>query len=254
MERYRITTVTFVLGLAVTAAIAVGDEPKTVSHPDDPAARAFLKQAEEQSPSWNGFPGFSAAIKVYFDGKTHEGRVETGANRRVKVSLSDPEARKWVAETLAQSLNNVNRKPFEERYAGMGIVFGKDDLHPLGQLIEVHGDPYQSRFRIKDGEFRTIRRMTKTHEVAIHVINIDRDEQGRKRSRSFVVNYFDKHSGKLDRSEAIREERILLGGYPLPAVWVESDLRRGRNATRTLTLTGHKLLPAAEERTVSSQR
>lgn len=252
MDAFQIRAVILLLGWSVALA-ASGDVKKT-RHPDDPAARAFLKQAEDQSSHWSGFQGFSAAIKVFYDGKTHEGRVEVGANRRVKVSVNDPESRKWVAETLAQSLANVNRRPFEERYEGMGIVFGKDDLHPLGQLVQVHGDPYNSRFRIKDGEFRTIRRTTKTHEVAIHVINIERDAQGRKQSRSFVVSYFDKETGKLERAEAIREERILLGGYPLPALWVESDLRHDRNGTRTLTLTGHQLAAAPEERTVSSRR
>ena len=254
MERIRFKVAILVLGMAASGGLARGEEPPKTRPLDDPAARAFLKEAEEQSSHWGGFPGFAAVIKVFFDGKTHEGRVEVGATRRVKVHLSDPESRKWAAGTIAQTLANANRRPFEERYEGMGIVFGKDDLHPLGQLVQVHGDPYNSRFRIKDGEFRTIRRTTKTHEVAIHVINIERDSEGRKQSRSFVVSYFDKQTGKLERAEAIRDERTLLDGYPLPALWIESDVRHDRNGTRTLMLTGHKLAPPAEERPVTSRR
>jgi hypothetical protein len=244
-----------ILCLAPVPAIGGDDTAprKPAIRPDDPAARAFLKKAEEQSPSWSGFPGFEAQLKVYFEGKTHEGKVEVGPNRRVKVSLSDPESRKWVVSTLNSMLSSAARKPFEERYEGIGIVFGKDDLHPLGQLVELHGDPYNTRHRIRDGEFRTTRRTLKEHEVAINVINIDRDATGRKKSRSFVVSYFDKTTGELRKAEAIREERFLLGGYPLPALWVESDVRRDRNGTRTMTLTGHQLLPPPKEKIVSSR-
>jgi len=260
MTRFRITaTLAIAFSLAAGAGPAllqgsdVKDKPKPTSRPDDPAARAFLKNAEEQSPSWNGFPGFAADLKVYFEGKTHEGKIEVGPNRRVKVTLGDPESRKWVTATIVSSLTSSNRQPFEERYEGVGVTFGKDDLHPLGQLVELHGDPYKTRFRIRDGEFRTTRRTTADYEVAIHVINIERDEQGRKKSRSFVVSYFDKETGELKKAEAIREERFLLGGYALPALWVESDVRRDRNGTRTLSLSGHRLLPAAKEKVVSSR-
>lgn len=245
----------FAVAFMAAPGIAADDKakPKSADHPDDPAARAFLKKAEEQSPSWNGFPGFTAGIKVYFEGKTHEGKVEVGANRKVKLNLSDPESRKWVMETIASMLASSARKPFDQKYEGVGIVFGKDDLHPLGQLVELHGDPYNTRYRIRDDEFWTTRRTLPEHEVAINVINIERDEAGRKKSRSFVVSYFDKETGELKKAEAIREERFLLGGYPLPAQWVESDVRRDRNSTRTLTLSEHKLLPPPKEKMVSSR-
>jgi len=248
-------SVTLALGMSAVSGLAADEKAKGKGGPppDDPSARAFLREAEEHSPAWTQFPGFSAKVNVYFEGKNHEGRMEVGPSRKVKVTLSDPEAKRWVSETLTASLVTAFRKPFEERYEGIGVVFGKDDLHPLGMLVELRGDPYKTRFRIRDGEFRVIERTTPEHHIRIHVLNIERDEAGRKKSRSFLVSYFDKESGHLRKSEAIREERILLRAYALPSVWIETEVRRDGGGTRSLTLTGHQLLPADEEKPLSSR-
>ncbi|MCL4796713.1 MAG: DUF3386 family protein [Bryobacteraceae bacterium] len=254
----KLATVT-ILGTALiagpTKVLGADDlaKAKPATRPDDPAARAFLKEAEEHSPIWSDFPGFSAKVKVYFEGKTHEGQVEVPANRKIKVSLSDPESRKWVLNTLTASLANSFRKPFEERYEGVGVVFGKDDLHPLGMLVELRGDSYKSRFRIRDGEFRVIERSTPEHDISIQVLNIERDEQGRKLSRSFVVSYFNKESGRLEKTEAIREERRMVDRFALPGLWTETDVRREGGGTRSLSLTDHRLLSNGQEKALSTR-
>ncbi len=213
--------------------------------PNDPAARAFLREAEERAASWNGFPGFSAEMAVYHAGQTHKGKVTVDGGRKVRVDLPDSEARKWAAGVMNSIAAASHRKDFEERYAKVGVVFGKDDLHPLGQLLELKGDPYQTRFRILDREIRVIERSTPEYNMMLTILAIERDAADRKQARSFVVFYFDKKTGDLLRSEAIVDRRVILDGYVLPETWKETRVGKGGERTYSLSLRGHRLLTEA---------
>jgi hypothetical protein len=232
--------------LMVAGAVAqetTAAKPKPEAPPNDPAARAFLRDAEERSASWNGFPGFSAEISVYWEGKVHKGSAVVAQDAKVKVEVGDPDARKWAASVLTSIAATSRRKDFETRYKDVGVVFGKDDHHPQGQLVETHGDPYKAKFRILDGEVRIIERTVGEELVILNILSIERDSEDRKRARSFVVNYFDKKSGNLLRSEAIRDRRIILDGYVLPEAWKEFAGGRGGARTQAIFLTKHILLP-----------
>jgi hypothetical protein len=211
--------------------------------PNDPAARAFLREAEERSASWNGFPGFSSKISVYHEGKTHNGEMAVTPDRKVRVYLGDAEARKWVTDVITQIAATSSRKDFDERYQNVGVVFGRDDRHPLGQLVELRGDPYESRFRVLDGEVRMIERTTATQKILLHIISIERDAEDRKRARSFVVSYLDKKTGGMVRSEAILDRRVVVEKYVLPETWSETRVSRGASSTYSLLVTEHTLLP-----------
>jgi hypothetical protein len=231
--------------LALPGQDGAGGRPKRNGPPNDPAARAFLREAEERAVSWNGFPGFTAEMAVYHAGKTHKGKVTVEGARKVRVDLADGEARKWAAGVIHSIAAASQRKDFEERYAGVGVVFGKDDLHPLGQLVELKGDPYQSRYRILDREIRVIERSTPEYNMMLSIIAIERDTADRKHARSFVVYYFDKKTGELLRSEAIHDRRLILNGYALPETWKETRVGKGGERTYSLSLRGHRLLPEA---------
>jgi hypothetical protein len=225
------------------SASSNGQEPQRIGHPNDPAARAFLREAEERSQSWNGFPGFTADIKVYREGRTHSGEIRVNPEGRVRVDLADGDARKWVNGVMNSIISSSRQKDFEERYSNIGVVFGKDDLHPLGQLVELRGDSYQTKFRILDKEVRVIDRTTSAERISLHIVSIDRDSEDRKRNRSFVVYYFDKKSGELVRSEAIRDNRVIMDGYVLLNSWVEHAVGKDAVGTQSLILSNHKLLP-----------
>jgi hypothetical protein len=230
-------------------------QPKHIGHPNDPAARKFLEEAEERGTSWNGFPGFSADITVYFNGKTHRGELVIPASRKIKLELGDADARKWALGVLNSIATTSSRKEFEERYQNVGVVFGKDDLHPLGQLVELRGDPYQSKFRVLDGEVRYIERVTAEQRISLHILSVERDQEDRKRSRSFVANYIDKKSGALVRSEAIEDRRVIVDGYVLPEDWKETSVTGESTQTHSIALSNHALLPtSAVESAASTKR
>lgn len=229
-------------------------QPARIGYPNDPAARKFLREAEERGASWNGFPGFTADLTVFRDGKTHRGEVVIPANRKIKLELGDADARKWALEVLLSIATTSSRKDFEERYQNVGVVFGKDDLHPQGQLVELRGDPYQSKFRILDNEIRAIERVTPEHRIALTILSIERDQQDRKRARTFVVNYLDAKSGDLVRSEAIHDERVIAAGYVVPKSWTETVISSKSSQTNALELSNHQILPKVGNETSGRRR
>lgn len=232
--------------LAAPAQEAKSDKRRADPPPNDPAARSFLREAEGRTASWEGIAGFAAEITVYWEGKTHQGTVQVVPDGKPKVDLPDPDARKWASSVLASIAATSKRDPFDVRYKSVGIVFGKDDRHPQGQLVETHGDPYQTKFRILDGEIRSIERTVGDELVLLNILAIERDTEHRKRARSFVVNYFDKKTGNFLRSEAIRDRRVIVEGYVLPEVWKEFRAGKGGAKTQALFLSGHALLPDAK--------
>lgn len=227
--------------------LAVGQEDgngqaKRIGHPNDPAARAFLREAEERRATWSGFPGFTGELRVYANGQTHKGEVTISSEGKARVELGDGEARKWVLSVMNSIVATSNVKEFEERYENVGVVFGKDDLHPLGLLLELRGDPYQTKFRIQDKEIRVVDRSTSQERIFLHIVSIERDSEDRKRARSFVVYYFSKEAGELKRSEAIRDERTIVDGHVLPELWTETVVSNGTPVTRSLSISNHSLL------------
>lgn len=224
-------------------AQAKGKKSENGSVADDPAARRLLAAAEERSERWQDFPGFTAQISVYRDGQTFSGHVTVAADGKVRVHLEDGESRKWAEQTLTSVALNALREPFEKRYQGKSISFGKDDLHPLGQLVEVHGDAYSSRYRVRDGEIREIERSTREQRLTIEILSIDRHPEHGKQSQSFVVYYREPGSDALRSSEAVVDERVPVGGFNLPSLWLETRIGRGQPSTTSVTLRGHQLLP-----------
>lgn len=210
---------------------------------NDPAARKFLKEAEEKSASWDGFPGFRADVKVFRDGKTHSGNVTITKDGKVRLELADDDAKKWALQVLSSIAVTSTRRPFEDRYKDVGVSFGADDLHPLGQLVRLHGDPYNTRYRILDGEIRVIEREMPQHNMFLHILTVERDENGDKKARSFIVYYFDKKTNALLRSESIVDRRVSISGFVLPSSWKEIRVRDKNPSTSAIFLSDHQLLP-----------
>lgn len=217
------------------------EEPRRIGHPNDPAARAFLREAEERGTTWNGFSGFSAEVMVYSNGRTHRGEVAVSGNGKARLDLGDSDARKWASGVLGSIGSASSRKDFEDRYENVGVVFGKDDLHPLGQLVELRGDVYNTRFRILDKEVRVIERTTPSGRIVVHIVSVQRDEEDRKLARSFVVHYFDPKTEDLVRSESIRDTRTIVDGYVLLESWVETTAAKDGISTRSMSLSEHKV-------------
>ncbi len=219
--------------------------------PRDPDALAFLKSVIESDTGWNSdFPGFTAKIEVYWKGAVHVGTVTVRDRSKTELELPDEDAKKWASVVVADIVAYGFRSDFDKEYANLGVTFGRDDLNPLGQLIEVHGGKADVRYRIKDGQIRRVNRANGEKRVTIDVLQLNRDEQGRKVSQIYAVHYFDRKSENLNRSETVDEGKVEIGGYMLPAYHDEIVSEGLGPSTRSIRFHDHKLL----ERSVKSSQ
>jgi hypothetical protein len=58
------------------------------------------------------------------------------------------------------------------------------------------------------------------------------------------VQYWDADSGELVKAETVHQRWQRVGRWDLPAAHTVTEAGRGGLAVRSLTLTGHQLLPA----------
>lgn len=216
--------------------------------PRDPEAKAFLKQVLEADPGWdNGFPGFEADLEVFWEGKTHRGKVAVREKGKTAVTISNSgsDAESWAREKIESIVASAYREDFEVKYAKLGVTFGPDDLNPLGQLVLVHGEPFETRYRIKDNEIRRIRRSNEKSLVTIDILHLERDSQGRKIAQTFATQHFDSQTRELRKTETVRESKIVIGGYLLPESYLEIANVDGGPRMRSIRFKNHRVRGAA---------
>ncbi len=219
--------------------------------PRDPDALAFLKSVIESDKGWDAdFPGFSSKIEVYWKGAVHVGTVTVRDRNKTEIDLPDEDAKKWASVVVADIVSYGYRGDFDKEYANLGVTFGRDDLNPLGQLLEVHGGKTHVRYRIKDGQIRRVNRANGDKRVTIDVLQLRRDDRGRKVSQIYAVQYFDLKREALTRSETVDEGKVEVGGYMLPAYHDEIVSEGLGPSTRAIRFHDHKLL----ERSVKSSQ
>lgn len=211
--------------------------------PNDPDAKALLKQIRESDSGWDeNFPGFRCAIEVFMDGTTHRGKLEVRARDKIEVTeMNDKEAQAWAERSIRSIVSSAYRTEFESRYEKLGVTFGKDDLNPLGQLLHIHGDRFRTSFRIRDGEVRQIVRSNSARTVTIDILHLERDAQGRKTAQIFATQYFDIKTKALERAETVQEGKIMVGDHLLPHYYHEILNQNGGSRMRSVRFFRHEL-------------
>lgn len=233
--------ITLMLAFAIVLTLILNGVSAAIIN--DPDAKALLKRVKEGDPGWDGdFPGFKATIEVFANGKTYRGQVIVRDRKTVEVSVPNSDAEPWARQTIAAIAATAFREDFETRYQNVGVTFGPDDLNPLGQLLQIHGDRIETGFRVKGNEIRQIFRENSTTTVTIDVLHVQRDSLGRKVGQSFAVQYFDKKTKELKKTETVQEAKVEVGGYLLPDYYYEVVNEKGGPKTRTIRFLDHKLL------------
>jgi hypothetical protein len=218
-------------------------EEKRALLPSDPNAKALLKEVQEADPGWGeDFPGFTADVEIFWDGSTHRGSVTVRNRNKVALSFENAEAKQWVNEVVSSMIANAFRDSFDAKYAKLGVTFGKDDLNPLGQLLLVHGDRYETGYRIKDNEIRQILRANGERVLTIDILSVERDEQGRKLAQTYAAQYFSKEKMALQKTQTVQEGKVAVGDYLLPGYHYEVVNEDGGSRTRSIRFSNHSLL------------
>ena len=85
-----------------------------------------------------------------------------------------------------------------------------------------------SSYRIKDRQITVVNRRMGKQNMTITVLDSDKNPEGRFLPHSYVVNYWDAATGKLNRVETFQERSRRVGSWDLPVDALDPDGLRGR--------------------------
>jgi hypothetical protein len=211
----------------------------------DPAATKLLAEARAARATWTGFPGFTADAAVRADGRLLKGQVRVTADGEVTFTGLPPEEEAWARRTLGSVVGHrlASAAPLDTpcRFLDPG-----DAEHPLGRAVQVLNDEFHSSYRIRDRQIIVVNRSMQNEKFTITVQENRKTPAGKYLSASFVVNYWDKASGELLRSEANLQGWARVDSFELPAELTVVTAKKANGgegqSARTLTLTRHQLM------------
>jgi hypothetical protein len=186
----------------------------------DPDAVALWKEAIEHRAQWRDFPGFRAEINGELDGRPFQGKVTVRADGSLDVQTFDPVAKPWVKDQLESLIMHrlaTSGGSSDEREARLRFADAADG-HPLGRLVTVEGDQMGSSYRIKDRQIMVVNRRMGKQNMTITVLDNEKNAEGRFLPHSYVVQYWDTATGKLNRVQTFQERSTRVGSWDLPTL------------------------------------
>lgn len=212
-------------------------------HDADPEAIVMFEKAIATRATWPGFPGFTASAAGVVDGRAFNGKVAVSSTGEVKVDVDDAVARPWLEDQLASIA--MHRLPENARGASAEkpvLRFADDEEdNPLGRLLAFEGGRFASSYRVKDDQIVTVNRHIGRQTMTIRVLDNTPNGEGKFLPHNYLVQYWDAVTGRLNRVETVEERWTRVGKWDLPARHTLSTASDSGLATRSVTLTGHKL-------------
>ncbi len=218
---------------------------------DDPQARELLRRAFEKTSRWGkDFPGFKAELICVDQGRSVKGGVTIRSPREVEVVLPDEELQKWAQGQIAMMAIHRGSRPFEESDGKYSLTLDPADDHPLGRLLNIHGDGMNSRYRIKDDRITQINRRMERIQFTINVEESLKTQDDKHLTTRYTVYYFSPKDGKLLQAESYVDQPAVLprkGGAEGDVVYLPGHRRvtyteNGETLVRVLEFRGHQLL------------
>jgi hypothetical protein len=211
----------------------------------DLKAVALFQEALAARGHWKDFPGFTANVQGYANGKRFTGTVTIQAAGGVHVDIADQSAQGWVQEQLEsivlhRGAGNSSRSTGKSEPV---IRFADTDTaHPLGRLLVFEGGRFASSYRVKDKQIMVVNRHMGKENMTITVLENDRTKEGQFLPRTYTVQYWDAVKGNLKRTETIQDRWLRVGSWDLPAAHTVALASDTGLAVRTFTLSKHQLL------------
>lgn len=190
------------------------------------AATALLNAARQSRVVWHNFPGFTANLTVFAEGRQHQGQIKTASDGQITLTGFELQDEKALLGTL-RSLITHRLSASEENGAA---TFADEELnHPLGRLLNLVGDTAHSTYRIKDNVIREVNRQMGGGRFTISVFEVNRNPEGKYLPGYYTVSYWNA-DGSLKTVTVIRESWQRVGQFDLPdhyeAVYTGNDDHR----------------------------
>ncbi len=214
---------------------------------DDPKARTLLQRAYASAYRWPaGLAGFTALITCLGSGRPLTGRLTARLPKDLTVTLDDEWAQGWVQGQVSSIVIHRSPRAFEEADGRFILTLGADDGHPLGRLVQIHGDGMGSRYRVRDDRIMQITRAMGPMRFSINVFETAPTPDGRQLVSRYLVYYFapaaNTEQDRLAQVEHYHDRYVAVEGVMLPATRQVMFTRAGEVMTVTLAFTEHRLL------------
>jgi hypothetical protein len=204
----------------------------------DSAATKLLADARAERANWIDFPGFRADVTLNIEGKIHKGTVEVSSKGKVDLKL-DGEEKKWTRAMLSSI---VGHRLDDSTNLNTPCAFADDVIdHPLGRAIKVLNDEFHSSYRIRDKQVIVVNRTMPGVRFTITVLENRLNAEKKYLPASYIVNYWDAKTGKLQKSVAHHNTFVRIGKFDLPAQALIVTAEDGKQVSRSIKLSGHVL-------------
>jgi len=209
---------------------------------NDPAARALLQKAFENTARWPAdFGGFTADLEVNTNGKKVQGTVTVNSAKEVSVSLPDADLQKSVEGTIGMIVVHRAYRTFDESDGKFALTLEGSTDHPFGQQLRIHGDNSSSSYRLNGNRITQINRTMQHIAFTINVEESAVTPEGKNLTMKYTVYYSSPKDGSLRNVESTTDTHIRLGSADLPATRRVISYENGQVMTKTLTFTNHTL-------------
>jgi hypothetical protein len=213
----------------------------------DPAAVALFEKAIAARAQWQDFPGFTARMVGNVDGRRFAGSMTIDVGGEITFSEDDPSRTETVARWVDAQLGSLVRHrlapPKAPGQSRPVVRFAETrDDHPLGRLLTFDGGRFASSYRIRDGQITVVNRHLGTENVTITALENERNADGRFLPRSYTVQYWESRTGRLLRTEAVKDRWRRVGSWDLPSDHSVTTATDAGLSVRCFTLSEHELL------------
>ena len=212
--------------------------------PNQPQAHAALQAAHEGGYRFpENFAGFSADVQIERDGVTQTGKVTLRSPREIDIDLNaEEETLAWLRQELGSMAGHRWPTPYAESDGRWTLTLEEGAGHPLGDLVRVHDDPFDSSYRLRQGRIAQVNRQMGPTRFSINIHEHTETADGRTLPAVFTVAFWDTAQGRLSRTDEYLDRYVEVDGVQLPAerriLRVEDD----GISVRKMTLSGHTML------------
>lgn len=197
------------------------------------SAADVLRQARAGRAVWKKFRGFSGSAVVRINGVQEQGTISVDGDGVATTSLANERLRDWV-ETQLQSLvqhrlpsNDGKEQPtFAEEPNG----------HPLGRLIRLGDERFQSAYRIRDGVVTEVNRRTGDTRFTISVLDVTRNAEREYLPHVVSLSTWDNKAGTLLSSQMVTNTWQRVENWDLPRRILEVYTSASEQEVRELEL------------------
>jgi len=196
--------------------------PGTMAARGDQAAHDALRTAHDGGYRFpEGFYGFTATVTVIEDtgGTVRQGvgSAIVGGPRAIEVSLdAENDLAAWARGELGSMAGHRWPTPYEMADGRWTLSIEEETASPLGHLVSVHDDPFQSAYRLRDGRIAQVIRTMGDTRFTITIQAHAPTDDARVLPAAFTVSFWDSEATRMNRVDAYTDRYASVDGVWLP--------------------------------------